>query len=150
MRDFRARNVIYIDGTENIPDCLKWRTEWLDVDCYDFEYLREWRINETPFDFSNFPKKDIIVVAPNTNLLNHLIVKFEMEFTPYVDYYNGDIDPDRTESFTREWKGISVDDLGEYLDDYAVSGSTSSQVVGEDMSNKLFSIKALNIVSKNK
>lgn len=150
MRDFRARNVIYTDGTENIPDCLKWRTEKLDVDCYDFEYLREWRINETTFDFSNFPKKDIIVVAPNTNLLNHLIVKFEMEFMPYVDYYNGDIDPDWTERFTREWKGISVDDLGEYLDDYAVSGSTASQVVGEDMSNKLFSIKALNIVSKNK
>ena len=72
----------------------------------------------------------------------------DMEFTPYIDYYNEEIEPDWTESFTREWKGIAVDDLGEYLDDYAVSGSTISQVVGEDMSNNLFSIRALNVISK--
>lgn len=30
VRDFRARNVIYTDGTENIPDCLQWRTEKLE------------------------------------------------------------------------------------------------------------------------
>lgn len=41
-----------------------------------------------------------------------------------------------------------MDELGEYLDDYAVSGSTASQVVGEDMESNLFSTKALNIESK--
>lgn len=150
VRDFGARNVIYTDGTENIPNGLTWRTERLDVDSYDFEYLREWRIKKRIFDFSKFPKGDMIVIAPNINSLNHLVVKFDMEFTPYVDYYNEEITPDWTESFTREWKGITIDDLGEYLDDYAISGATTSQIVGEDMSSNLFSIKALNILSKNK
>ena len=90
----------------------------------------------------------MIVIAPDTNSLNLLVVKFDMEFTPYIDCYNEEIEPDWTESFTREWKGIAVDDLGEYLDDYAVSGSTTSQVVGEDMSDNLFSIRALNVISK--
>ena len=90
----------------------------------------------------------MIVVAPNTNMLNQIVVKFDMEFTPYVDYYNEEIEPDWTESFKREWKGIAVNDLGDYLDDYAVSGSTASQIIGEDMMSELFSRKALNVVSK--
>lgn len=150
VRDFRARNVIYTDGTEYIPDCLKWRTEKLDIDCYDFEYLREWRIKDRVFDFSKFPKGDMIVIAPDTNSLNHLVVKFDMEFTQYIDFHNGGLEPDRTDDPKREWKGIALVNLGEYQDDYAVSGSTASQVVGEDMASNLFSIKALNVISKNK
>ena len=88
------------------------------------------------------------VFSTDTNSLDHLVVKCEVEFTPYVNYNNEEIEPDWTESFTREWKGIAVDELGEYLDDYAVSGSTASQVVGEDMESNLFSTKALNIESK--
>ena len=150
MRDFRARNVIYTDGTEYIPDCLKWRTEKLDIDCYDFEYLREWRIKDRVFDFSKFPKGDMIVIAPDTNSLNHLVVKFDMEFTQYIDFHNGGLEPARTDDPKREWKGIALVNLGEYQDDYAVSSSTASQVVGEDMASNLFSIKALNVISKNK
>ena len=88
------------------------------------------------------------MIAPDTNSLDHFVVKCEVEFTPYVNYNNEEIEPDWTESFTREWKGIAADELGEYLDDYAVSGSTASQVVGEDMESNLFSTKALNIESK--
>lgn len=148
VRDFRARNVIYTDGTENIPDCLKWRTEKLDVDCYDFEYLREWRIKESIFDFSKFPKGDMIVIAPNKNSLKHLVSKFDLGYTPYADICNEGIEPARTDGPKREWKGIVVDNLGKYLDDYAVSGSTASQVIGEDMASNLFSIRALNVISK--
>jgi len=138
VRDFGARNVIYTDGSENIPEYLKWRTDILHVDSYDFEYLREWRIKGKTFDFKTFPQKDIIVVAPDHNSLNHLVVKFDMQFTPYVNYYNGDIEEDWTEAFTREWKGVSVDKLGvDYLDDYAVSGATISQLIDEDMFEKL-------------
>lgn len=43
---------------------------------------------------------------------------------------------------------VAVNDLGDYLDDYAVSGSTASQIIGEDMMSELFSRKALNVVSK--
>ena len=44
VRDFGARNVIYYDDNESklIPEDLKWRALRLNVDTYDFEYLREW------------------------------------------------------------------------------------------------------------
>ena len=87
---------------------MKWRTEKLDVDCYDFEYLREWRIKDGVFDFSKFPKGDMIVVATNTNMLNQIVVKFDMKFTPYVDYYNEEIEPDWTESFKENGKGLPL------------------------------------------
>lgn len=137
VRDFGARNVIYTDGNENIPDRLAWRTDTLNVDSYDFEYLREWRIKGKMFDFSTFSKSDIIVVAPDYDSLNHLVVKFDMHWTPYVDY-NGDINEDWTEEFIRGWKGISVDMLKVNLqDDYAVFEATISQEIGEDMIKKL-------------
>ena len=83
------------------------RTDILNVDFYDFEYLREWRIKGNAFDFSKFPQGDIIVVAPDTNSLNHLVVKFDMKFTPYVNCYTGDIEEDWSEEFVREWKFTS-------------------------------------------
>lgn len=139
VRDFGARNVIYTDDTEGIPDHLKWRTQKLDVDSYDFEYLREWRIKNGKFDFSGFPRGDMIVIAPDYNCLNDLVVRFDMEFTPFVNHYNGDIEEDWSEVWKREWKGISVDKLGSnnILDDFAVSGSTISQILEEDMLDKL-------------
>lgn len=138
IRDFGARNVIYTDGKENIPEHLNWRTDQLNVDSYDFEYLREWRIKGCNFDFSKFPKGDIIVIAPNINYLNDLVVRFEMEFTPFVNYYTGDIEEDWSEAWKREWKGISVDKLGtDILNDFAISDSTITQVLEEDVSDKL-------------
>ena len=141
VRDFGARNVIYTDGTEGIPEHLEWRTQKLDVDSYDFEYLREWRIKNGKFDFSGFPRGDMIVIAPDYNCLNDLVVRFDMEFTPFVNHYNGDIEEDWSEVWKREWKGISVDKLGSnnILDDFAVSGSTISQILEEDMLGKLLS-----------
>jgi len=149
VRDYGARNVIYTDGSEVIPDDLKWRTDLLDVESYDFEYLREWRIKGNVFYFSEFPKNDIIVIAPDRDSLNQLVVKFDIKFTPYVDYFNGDIEEDWEESFTREWKGLSVNELGDdYLDDYAISGYSLSQIIDEDMSEKLFSQSPLSIGEK--
>ena len=147
---FGARNVIYTDGNEDIPEHLKWRTDILNVDSYDFEYLREWRIKGKTFNFSNFPQGEIIVIAPDINSLNHLVVKFDMKFTPYVNYYTGDIEEDWSEEFVREWKGISVDKLGvdNLLDDFAVSGATISQEIGEDMVKKLISETPWNLLTK--
>ena len=141
VRDFGARNVIYTDGTEEIPDHLEWRTQKLDVDSYDFEYLREWRIKNGKFDFSGFPRGDMIVIAPDYNCLNDLVVRFDMEFTPFVNHYTGDIEEDWSEVWKREWKGLSVDklDSNNILDDFAVSGSTISQILEEDMLDKLLS-----------
>ena len=141
VRDFGARNVIYTDGTEEIPDHLEWRTQKLDVDSYDFEYLREWRIKNGKFDFSGFPRGDMIVIAPDYNCLNDLVVRFDMEFTPFVNHYTGDIEEVWSEVWKREWKGLSVDklDSNNILDDFAVSGSTISQILEEDMLDKLLS-----------
>ena len=151
VRDFNARNVIYTDGTENIPENLAWRTDKLNVDSYDFEYLREWRIKGTVFDFSQFPKEDIIVIAPTIDALNSVVTKFDMEFAPYVNYYTGDIIENWEESFTREWKGISVDTLGViYLDDYAISSGTISQILGEDMLEKIFAAWSINLAQRIK
>ena len=151
VRDFGARNVIYTDGTEEIPDHLEWRTQKLDVDSYDFEYLREWRIKNGKFDFSGFPRGDMIVIAHDYNCLNDLVVRFDMEFTPFVNHYTGDIEEDWSEVWKREWKGISVDKLGEdILDDYAVSGSTITQILDEDMVDKLLAESPLSILTPNK
>ena len=102
------------------------------------------------FNFSNFPQGEIIVIAPDINSLNHLVVKFDMKFTPYVNYYTGDIEEDWSEEFVREWKGISVDKLGvdNLLDDFAVSGATISQEIGEDMVKKLISETPWNLLTK--
>ena len=151
VRDFGARNVIYTDGTEGIPDHLEWRTDKLNVDSYDFECLREWRIKGGQFDFSDFPRGDMIVIAPDYNCLNDLVVRFDMEFTPFVNHYTGDIEEDWSEVWKREWKGISVDKLGEdILDDYTVSGSTITQILDEDMVDKLLAESPLSILTPNK
>lgn len=149
VRDFGARNVIYTDGSESIPPELNWRTMLLDIDHYDFEYLREWRINSGEFNFERFPKEDILVIAPNNDNLNILVTGFDMEFTPCVDYINGTIEEDWSEIYPRDWKGIAVDSIGIYTDDFAISGSTQSQSIGEDMLSKIFS-SALSIGTKKK
>lgn len=138
VRDFSARNVIYTDGSDEIPESLKWRTEKLDVECYDFEYLREWRIKGDEFDFSKFPKEDMIVIAPDVNKLNYIIVGFDLECIPCVNPHNGDVYWHSEDRYTRNWKGFSVDQVSKYLTDYDISGATTSQTIGEDMLPKLF------------
>lgn len=141
VRDFGARNVIYVDNDEyvHIPEELKWRTDRLNVDAYDFEYLREWRIHCNEFNFSGFPKEHMIIVAPTKDLLNDLTVQQDLEFKPIVNYFTGDVEPDWDDIIIRAWKGISVDTIdGEYLDDYAISGFTVNQVIGGRMEDQLF------------
>lgn len=151
VRDFGARNVIYTDGNEDIPKHLDWRTDKLNVDAYDFEYLREWRIKGGTFDFSKFPRSEIIVIAPNSDALNYLVVRFDMEFTGIVNYYTGDVEEDWSEVWKREWKGISVDKLGlDILDDYAVSGSTITQILDEDMVDKLLAESPISLLTTKK
>ena len=139
VRDFGARNVIYYDDSESnlIPENLKWRALRLNVDSYDFEYLREWRIKGGEFDFSKFPKEHVIVIAPNLQKLNDLVIVHDYEFRPIIDYVNGSITPDFEEVFKREWKGFTVDSAEDFIDDFAISGSTATQIIGQDMLDKL-------------
>lgn len=140
VKRFGARNVIYCSSMEigAIPMDLRWRTELLEVDVYDFEYLREWRIQGHEFDFSDFPKENILIIAPTKDDLNNFVVKHDLAFNPVVDYYNGDIEPNWDEVFVRQYKGVTLTGALSKEDDYAVSGSTVTQVLGEDMIGELF------------
>ena len=95
--------------------------------------------------------EDIVIVAPSQDELNALIVEENIEFTPIIDYINEDIEPDWTDIYTRKWKGIAVDRIGnEYLDDYALSSSIIGQVIGEDMEDKLFQVSPLYVSGKRR
>lgn len=139
VRDYGARNVIYYDDSEAdlISKNLEWRSLRLNVDTFDFEYLREWRVKGTEFDFKGFPKEHIIIVAPNISNLNDLVIMHDVEFKPIIDYVNGEVEPDWDEVFKREWKGIAMDTVDTFIDDFAVSGSTASQIIGQDMLDQL-------------
>lgn len=140
VKGYGARNVIYSskEDLKSIPEDLLWRSERLDVDVYDFEYLREWRIRGNVFDFSQFPKEQILIIAPTKEELNNFVVKHDLVFNPVVDYINGDIDPDWDEVFYRNYKGITLHEALSKQDDYAVSASTVTQILGADMVNELF------------
>lgn len=140
VQNYGARNVIYCSKSEyqEMPEHLLWRTERLDVDEYDFEYLREWRIQGEKFDFYMFPKEHIIIIAPTKGDLNNFVIKHDMIFNPVVDYINGDIEPDWDEIFVRNYKGLTMLEVAEKPDDYAVSASTITQILGEDMTDEIF------------
>jgi hypothetical protein len=108
----------------------------LDVGEYDFEYLREWRIKGNDFDFSRFPKEHILIVAPNPADLNDLIVKHDVALFPVLNCY-GEYEPEMEEVFIRGYKGMSIEEIANHNTDYAVSGSTASQEIGEDMFKSL-------------
>ena len=152
VRNFGARNVIYFDENESefIQDELKWRALRLNVDNYDFEYLREWRIKGSEFDFSGFPKEHLIVVAPDINKLNDLVISHDVEFNPIVDYINGDFTPDWDEVFKREWKGITVDSAKNFIDDFVISANTVTQRIGQDMLDELIACSSFYIGTRKK
>ena len=135
VRDFGARNVIYYDDHEKdlIPKELEWRALRLNVDRYDFEYLREWRIKGEEFDFKDFPTEDIIVVAPDRKNLNDLVV---MHYVG-INLTSYDIEPFPVEEFKREWKGVEVNNVKDFRDDFVMSGSTATQKIGQDMLEEL-------------
>lgn len=134
IKDYGARNVIYNSAQEmeEIPESLKWRSLRLDVGVYDFEYLREWRIKGNEFDFSGFPKEHILVVAPTLADLNDLIVKHDVALYPVLNCY-GEYEPEMEEVFIRGYKGMTIEEIATHDTDYAVSGSTANQAIGEDM-----------------
>lgn len=138
IRNYGARNLIYSSSEEmdEIPEALKWRSLRLDVGTYDFEYLREWRIKGHVFDFSGFPKEQILIVAPTPTDLNDLIVKHDVALYPVLNCY-GEYEPEMEEVFIRGYKGMTIEEIASHDTDYAVSGSTASQEIGEDMYKSL-------------
>lgn len=138
IRDYGARNVIYSTADEmgDIPESLNWRSLRLDVGSYDFEYLREWRIKGDVFDFSGFPKEQILIVAPTLADLNDLIVKHDVALIPVLNCF-GEYEPEMEEVFIRGYKGMCIEEIASHATDYEVSGSTARQEIGEDMYKSL-------------
>ena len=135
IKEYGARNVIYSPEEElaMIPTDLQWRTLKLEVGKYDFEYLREWRVPKGELNFKDFPKDDILIIAPTEKDLNELVVCYACQFAPIENYENGDWGPNREEIFFREYKGLTLLEAAEKKNDYEVSGATASQTIGEDM-----------------
>lgn len=139
VRDYGARNVIYSNDEElkALPAELRWRSLLLEVGRYDFEYLREWRIPSGEFSFSGFPRQDMLILVPTKQDLNDLIVFHDVEFSPFFNERTGELEQDFEEVFVRSFKGITIQEAAEQKNDYAVSGATISQKIGENMTDKL-------------
>lgn len=151
IQNYGARNVIYGSEEElsSIPSQLKWRSLQLDIGKYDFEYLREWRIKGCEFDFSSFPKEQILIVAPTPSDINDLVIRHDIVFYPeqeyyykYRDYYK-EYDEPNEEVFYRMYKGLSIEEIASCKNDYDVSGSTASQEIGEDMYKNFLSAHSM-------
>lgn len=141
IRDYGASNVIYGDEhvKEMLPKELLWRYENLNMESYDFEWLREWRIEGgrcgACFDFSTFPKEEIIIVTQDEKSLAACVretdndVEFDYEHEmrqayPYLVVFE-----------TRKWKGFTLSQIKNIPDDFELSAYTQTQVIGERFDN---------------
>lgn len=138
IKKFGAKNVIY--GDENDEKLMRacgmsWRFLKLDVDEYDYEWLREWRVQGDIFDFSTFPKEHIIVIAPTDDSLLDFVTRDYCVQSWDYDEQSGEEVEDWVEMYDRCWKGTSLEYIRQknLLDDYQLSGSTMTQTIGEDM-----------------
>lgn len=142
IRGYGAKNVIYGDEADEktMANCgLSWRFFKLNVDSYDYEWLREWRVPGKEFDFSNFPKEHIIVIAPTDDkLLDFVTREYCVQSWDY-DENTGEKFDDWLEMYDRSWKGLSLESIRNqnFINDYQVSGSTISQIIGADMFNEV-------------
>lgn len=131
-----ARNVIYGTPDEKfkIDSSLHWRFLEMDVDRYDFSWLREWRLPGDELDFSSFRNEDIIVVTPSKD-------DEDVVFTPdYEVDFDYDSDTKTAMPYTyitgasRAWRSINFDRVRKKkMSDYMVDASTFfEQRIGED------------------
>lgn len=140
-----ARNVVYCGESDLdlIPEELHWRRQLLSVNSYDFEYLREWRIQGREFDFSSFPKEEMVIVAPTEHDILDLVVG--PEEVPYLlgNPITGDQYIDTEIVYQRMYKGLSMEAINNFLSDYSVSNEVNKQILYEDMFEALITdIKA--------
>lgn len=138
IRQFGAKNVVYGDSDDEslmFQIGMDWRFQKLDVDEYDFEYLREWRTPGKELDFSSFPQENIIVIAPTDDSLLDFVTREYCVLSWDIDEQTGQKFDDYVEQWDRVWKGVSLEQIKNQnlLNDYQVSGSTAEQKIGDDM-----------------
>lgn len=138
IRNYGAKNVIYGDAEDKktfVACGMGWRFLELDVDNYDFEWLREWRTPGKILDFSDFSPDHLIVIAPTHDKLMDYVVRDYCVESWDINDQTGEHFKDWVEFYDRRWKGTSLEYIRaeNLINDYAVSGSTVSQKIGEDM-----------------
>lgn len=154
IREYGAKNVIYgdADDEETIEKCgMGWRFLKLDVDRYDFEWLREWRLSGSEFNFSKFPKEHMIVIVPTDDeILDFVTKEYYVQYSGY-DATTGKQFEDLFEKFERIYKGTSLESIHNknILTDYQVSGSTVTQIIGHDMSEEMADLMAKRTIELN-
>lgn len=142
VENYLAQPVIYGVGDDKskIDSSLHWKYLEYNPTNNDYQWLREWRIKGGSFDFSKFPREEIIIITPDNDSLLRISSEedFDVEFVyeheirasrPYLKY-----------KAIRKWIGFSLDDLRreEKLTDYQISGMTLMQNLEENIfdSNK--------------
>ncbi|MDH6357772.1 hypothetical protein [Parabacteroides sp. PF5-9] len=132
---YDARNVIYgtLKEKELIDISLHWRFEEMNIETHDFSWLREWRIEGNNFDFSEFPKEHIIIIAPTKVDLNSLIGEedYEVDFS-YEHEIRSSI-PYLIQTNKRKLKGFTTEEIKNTPNDFTVSAKTENQIFGEDI-----------------
>ena len=137
---YGARNVIYstkeeIEEIGKIYPQLLWRCEELDIQNHDFEYLKEWRIRLDKFDFHDFDKEHIIIIAKSKKELDELAVAYDWDVEFEYEHEIRSAYPiiTRESNGKRKWKGIAIDDADSFLNDFEISALTKTQIIGEEL-----------------
>lgn len=134
IRDYNARPVIYGDTKEQeiLPNEVQWRFLLLDVNRYDYQWLREWRIKGEVFDFSKLSINDYFIIAPTNDDLKRIISYQELDDIDF-DYDHGVCYAYAIYKSTRELKGISFEELSHYSNDRELEIATDKQEIGEEI-----------------
>lgn len=135
IKNMGARPVIYGSKEEFhlLDDSLKWRFLELDVERYDFSWLREWRINQKAISLHSIPKDHIIFIVPNEKELKDFASKWDFDVD--FDYDHGECTPYliETQELKRAWKGFAISQIKQMDNDFELSGATINQVIGEEL-----------------
>lgn len=137
INNMGARPVIYGDASEEekLHESIKWRFLTLDVEKYDYTWLREWRIPQKELNLYEIPREHLIIIAPTEEKLKDFIVGWDYD-VDVIEGEPGEVWPlcvyeKSTEK--REWKGIAINQIQEFTNDYALSSHTESQFIGENL-----------------
>lgn len=140
---FGARNVIY--GSQEELNMIKskcpeiaWRCEELEVECHDFEYLREWRVKGNEFKFDKIDKNELVIIADTKEHLQEMVEGWDYDIE-FEEFEPGECFPTIRERKTgkRAFKGICLNQAKEMANDYEISGKTSSQIIDECLASAL-------------
>ena len=136
IKNYDARPVIYGSNEEEVllDNELKWRFQKIDVDNYDFSWLREWRIKGYEFDFKNIKKDDIIIITPTKLDFENLTANFDVDIEFNYEHEIGKCIPSVIYSNLRGWKGFAIEEVRDkYTYDNQLYIESFNQEIGEEL-----------------